>query len=442
MTDAGLASTWQRLAGFKRGSQNEPVLHASDGLLGQSPILHPSVRAIPHNSVERDTVLLEEVSDTGSVTSQFYEDDSVTFLDTPPLVTRQASHVTPLGSHVTSRVTCPASQPPVQPSVQQNCTRMPRNTSQTVPRAAPTIFLASPHAGISSRGQNCTMSHTMADSISQRNFYGPSGMYYMSASATAGCNNNGQTPKDFFHDEHLAHQNRMSHPIAFHAEMMGDIMYLNQALNQPDAPHFVEAVITEMNGHVNNKHWQLTKHSEVPPDIDVLLLVWSMRRKRDITTNETKKYKALLNLHCGKQEYGMNYYETYAPVVTWFSIRLLIVIGILYGWALRQCDFIMAYPQAPIKCDMYMELPQGIQVTEGDSRDYVLKLLKNIYGQKQAGRVWNQFLVDKLSSLGYKSSMINDCLFFKDNIIFMVYVDDGIFLGPDDKVLKQAIRDI
>ena len=73
---------------------------------------------------------------------------------------------------------------------------------------------------------------------------------------------------------------------------------------------------------------------------------------------------------------GMNYYETYAPVVTWFSICLLIVIGILSGWSLRQCDFIMAYPQAPIQCDMYMELPQGIQVADGDSMAYVLKLLK------------------------------------------------------------------
>ncbi len=120
----------------------------------------------------------------------------------------------------------------------------------------------------------------------------------------------------------------------------------------------------------------------------------------------------------------------------------MIVIGILSGWALSQCDFIMAYPQAPIKCDMYMELPQGVQVTDGDSKDYVLKLLKNIYGQKQAGRVWNEFLVLKLSSLGYKASMIDDCVFYKDDIIFMVYVDDGIFLGPDKEQLRQAIHDI
>ncbi len=61
----------------------------------------------------------------------------------------------------------------------------------------------------------------------------------------------------------------------------------------------------------------------------------------------------------------------------------------------------MAYPQAHIEWDMYMELPQGIQVAEGDSMDYVLKLLKNNYGQKQAGWVWNEYLMEELISLGY-----------------------------------------
>ena len=263
-------------------------------------------------------------------------------------------------------------------------------------------------------------------------------MHYMAAKAVV----TGQTDEDKEHDEHLALQERMRHPIAFHAEMMGDIMYLQQALRQPNASHFVDAVISKVNGHVMNKNWALIKRSEVPEDADVVPSVWAMRRKRDITTNEVKKYKACLNLHGGKQVYGMNYYETYAPVVTWFAIRLLIVIGIIFGWALRQVDFIMAYPQAPIECDMYMELPQGIRTSEGDSKDHVLKLLKNIYGQKQAGRVWNEFLVEKLCSIRFKPSLINDCVFYRDDIIFMVYVDDGIFLGKNDEQLKIVIREI
>jgi hypothetical protein len=138
----------------------------------------------------------------------------------------------------------------------------------------------------------------------------------------------------------------------------------------------------------------------------------------------------------------MNYFKTYAPVVTWFAIRLMIVFGIIFCWAIRQVDFVMAYPQAPVEMDIYMELPQGIKTATGNSKDHVLKLLKNIYVQKQAGRVWNSFLVDKLTSLGYTSLLIDDCVFFRHDSIFMVYVDDGIFLGNDDAQLLQAIKEI
>jgi hypothetical protein len=72
----------------------------------------------------------------------------------------------------------------------------------------------------------------------------------------------------------------------------------------------------------------------------------------------------------------------------------------------------------------------------------VLKLEKNIYGQKQAGCVWNSFLVDKLMSIGFTLSQIDDCFFFQDDIIFMVYMDNGIFLGDDDSKLQDAIWDI
>jgi len=85
----------------------------------------------------------------------------------------------------------------------------------------------------------------------------------------------------------------------------------------------------------------------------VLPSVWAVRRKRNLTTGEITKHKARLNLHGGKQEFGMTYCDTYAPVVTWFAIRLLIVFGILFSWSLRQVNFVMAYPQAPIEMDMY-----------------------------------------------------------------------------------------
>jgi len=86
-----------------------------------------------------------------------------------------------------------------------------------------------------------------------------------------------------------------------------------------------------------------------------------------------------------------------------------------------------------------MELPPGIETKHGHSKDYVLKLLANLYGQKQAGRVWNQYLVDHLLQIGFTQSLIDECVFYKGNLIFIVYVDDGIFFGSDDATITQII---
>jgi hypothetical protein len=234
----------------------------------------------------------------------------------------------------------------------------------------------------------------------------------------------------------------MHHPIAFFAEIMGDIMYLHQALRQPDAREFMEAVIKEVNGHINNDHWKLIPHTEVPEGTEVVPSVWTMQRKRDLTTGRVTKHKARLNLHGGKQEFCTNYYETYVPVVTWFAIRLLIVFGILFNWALCQVDFVMAYSQAPIEMDMYMELPTGIHTKHRNSKDHVLKLLANIYGQKQAGRVWNSYLLTKLREINFKQSLIDDCVFYRNDVIFIVYLGNGIFLGPSDQQLRDIINEL
>jgi hypothetical protein len=102
----------------------------------------------------------------------------------------------------------------------------------------------------------------------------------------------------------------------------------------------------------------------------------------------------------------------------------------------------MAYPQAPIEMDMYMELPTGIHTKHRNSNDPFLKLLANIYGQKQAGRVWNSYLVTKLREINFKQSLVDDCIFHRDKVIFIVYVDDGIFLGPSDQQLHDIINEL
>jgi len=92
--------------------------------------------------------------------------------------------------------------------------------------------------------------------------------------------------------------------------------------------------------------------------------------------------------------------------------------------------------------DMYMELLGGIHLKNGNLKDHVLKLLANLYSQKQAGWVWNSYLVNKLLEIDFKQSLINDCVFYHGDVIFIVYVDDGIFLGSSDEQLSGIIIEL
>jgi hypothetical protein len=74
-------------------------------------------------------------------------------------------------------------------------------------------------------------------------------MHYMASQATTG-----DTDEDLFHHANLQLQKSMRNPFAIHAEMMGDIMYLQQALKQPDGKEFVQAVIKEVNGHMDSNN--------------------------------------------------------------------------------------------------------------------------------------------------------------------------------------------
>jgi hypothetical protein len=98
----------------------------------------------------------------------------------------------------------------------------------------------------------------MAESVSQQDFYGRDKIHYMASQAVC------ELDYNCLHNSHFNLQNCMSHPIAFLAEMMGDIVYLHQALRQPDARKFTEAVIKEVNGHINNNHWKLIPCTKVP----------------------------------------------------------------------------------------------------------------------------------------------------------------------------------
>ena len=71
----------------------------------------------------------------------------------------------------------------------------------------------------------------------------------------------------------------------------------------------------------------------------------------------------------------------------------------------------------------------------------MLKLLRNVYRQKQAGKVWANFISDNLFNIGFERSKMDRCVFYRGNLVFIVYVDDGIFVSLDGASIDSTIKE-
>jgi Reverse transcriptase (RNA-dependent DNA polymerase). len=232
-------------------------------------------------------------------------------------------------------------------------------------------------------------------------------------------------------------------PLAMKASADPDTMYHHEAMREPDRDEFKKAMQKEIDDQMENGNFEIIKRREVPKGATILPAVWQMKRKRDILSRQVKKWKARLNVDGSRMKKGIHYDQTYAPVASWNSIRTLLALTAIHNWHTVQLDYGLAFPQAPVEKEIYMEIPRGVKLSDGDdTKDYVLKLKRNVYGQKQAGRVWNKYLVDKLvNEVGFKQSEVDECVFYRGNVLYVLYTDDSILAGPDkdeiDKVVKM-----
>ena len=232
--------------------------------------------------------------------------------------------------------------------------------------------------------------------------------------------------------------------LAYKASTDPDTMYMHEAMREPDKVEFLKAMEKEVEDQMKNGNYSIVNKNDVPKSSTILPAVWQMKRKRDIKTREVKKYKARLNIDGSKMRPGVHYDLTYAPVASWTSVRLLMALTALNGWHTKQIDYVLAFPQAPVEKELFMRIPRGFEV-EGvdDPKNYVLKLHRNVYGQKQAGRVWNRYLVKKLTEdVGFVQSKVDECILYKGNVIYLLYTDDTILAGPDKSEIDEVIEQI
>ena len=198
-------------------------------------------------------------------------------------------------------------------------------------------------------------------------------------------------------------EGEQQHPmLAYAASADPDTMYYHEAMREPDHAEFVKAMAKEVKSHTENGVWELVPRSSVRKGVKILPAVWAMKSASvRIATREVYKWKARLNIDASKQEEGVNYWETFSPVASWAAIRMVLITTLIHGWYNKANRFCVGpYTHADVECELYMVIPKGFEVEDQD-QEYVLKLMKNLFGQKQAGRVWNQHLVDKLKEVGF-----------------------------------------
>ena len=181
-----------------------------------------------------------------------------------------------------------------------------------------------------------------------------------------------------------------------------------KALQQQDAAQFVQAMRKEIEDHESRDHWDIVPRSSIPEGKKTIQAIWSFKRKR-FPDGSLNKHKARLCAHGGMQQWGVSYWETYSPVVNMLTVRLLLALCNIHGLESKSIDFVLAFPQADLDVDIWMELPVGIVVDQlpSNSCGYVLKLNMSLYGLKQASLNWFEKLKQGLTDRGFKPSSID-----------------------------------
>ncbi|GJY06363.1 ribonuclease H-like domain-containing protein [Tanacetum coccineum] len=198
--------------------------------------------------------------------------------------------------------------------------------------------------------------------------------------------------------------------------------------------HWTDAMNKEMEALLRNDTWDLV---DLPKDRKAISSKWLWKIKFK-SSGEIERYKArLVALGCNQRE-GIDYEETFSPVVKMTTVRCLLNIVVLNDWPMFQLDIDNAFLYGDLNEVVYMKPPQGYYASDCNK---VCRLKKSLYGLKQAPRQWNAKLTCALVENGFSQSKSDYSLFTKsDNGVFLallVYVDDIIITGNDTSEIEK-----
>ena len=164
---------------------------------------------------------------------------------------------------------------------------------------------------------------------------------------------------------------------------------------------------------------------------------WVFRRKR--TPDGTiRKYKGR---YCVRGDLEEGEHETYAPVVSWSTVRIFLVLALTFKWKTCSIDFSNAFVQATLDEPVWIHVPRGFRSDLGPNA--CLELKKSLYGLTRAPRLWSELILGALTDkLGFTRSRHDSCLLYKKDIMIVLYVDDAGIAAAKESLITDLIKNL
>jgi hypothetical protein len=185
-----------------------------------------------------------------------------------------------------------------------------------------------------------------------------------------------------------------------------------------------EAIQKELIALESNNTWT----PAVPPNgANLVTSKWVFDVKRMIS-GAIEKFKARLVARGFSQKFGVDFMETFAPTVRHDTLRVFMAVVCKDDLELHQVDVNNAFTESTLQEDIFMIPPPGVDIPP----NMVFKILRSLYGLKQAARDWNQLCVSKLIKIGFTQSEVDPCLLIhhERKIMIMTHVDDIPIAAP------------
>ena len=209
---------------------------------------------------------------------------------------------------------------------------------------------------------------------------------------------------------------------------------LKAAMRTPEWPKWHEAMKTQFGTLRQKGAYKMVLRKQMINGARVLPNSWVYTIKTNDDGTTTFKARLVIGGHLQKK--GIDYGETFASVVKFASVRLVLAIATRRGWRVHKVDFVAAFLNSLLQEKVYMRQIPGFE----DGTERVLELIKALFGLKQSPREWQKKLREILGSMGFKPLQTDSSLYTDGNLIIPVYVDDLLVTGPDESAIIAMIK--